>query len=390
MSLSKVVGALAAVLAAVGAVVTAQNEIVGFKTIMSDTSLPGIDTGVLSGGAPRGPRTRANQLVDRSNSPARLSDSIIVKFKDGVATASQRAMLVHAGASTAMGTPTFSDFNIVTMSGTTDPEAAARDLAAQPGVEYAQPRHRMHPTFVPNDPLYSMQWNYPAIDMEHAWDLNQGASSSIIVAVLDTGVAFQNTTIRYRAKGFTIDDGTTRTSFPALGTIDVPFAAAPDLAGTGRFVSPHDFIWNDNTPVDTDGHGTHVSGTIGQLTNNGVGAAGMAFNVRIMPVKVLDSDWDFIFSSPEQGTDDVVARGIRYAVDNGAKVLNMSFGENDGPSPVMRDAIAYAVAHGAFVAIAAGNEFEDGNPPSWPAAYVRALKGGPDRIPRTIVPDALR
>jgi subtilisin family serine protease len=94
-----------------------------------------------------------------------------------------------------------------------------------------------------------------------------------------------------------------------------------------------------------------------------------------MPVKVLDGDWDFIFNSPEVATDDVVARGIRYAVDNGAKVLNMSFGENDGPSPVIRDAIAYAVAHGAFVAIAAGNEFEDGNPISWPAAYAADMQG---------------
>jgi serine protease len=375
MSLSKVVGAVAALLAAVGAIVATQNQVPGFKTMIADIGLQGIDTGLWSAGLPNGPRTRSYQFVDRSSSPARLRDSIIVKFKDGVAAASQRAMLVHAGASTAMGTPTYSDFNIVTLGDGTNPELAVQDLAAQPDVEYAQPRHHMHPTFVPNDPLYSMQWNYPAIDMEHAWDLNAGASSSIIVAVLDTGVAFQNAVFRYRAAGFTIDDGLTKTSFPALGTVDVPFAAAPDLGGSNRFVSPHDFIWDDNSPVDTDGHGTHVSGTIGQLTNNGVGAAGMAFNVRIMPVKVIDSDWDFIFNSPETATDDVVARGIRYAVDNGAKVLNMSFGENDGPSPVMEEAIAYAVAHGAFLAIAAGNEFETGNPTSWPAAYAPKWQG---------------
>ena len=64
-----------------------------------------------------------------------------------------------------------------------------------------------------------------------------------------------------------------------------------------------------------------MSGTIGQLTDNGVGVAGMAFNVRIMPVKVVSGDWDLIFNSPFEGTDDVVARGIRYAVDNGARVL---------------------------------------------------------------------
>src|SRR5258707_15431921 len=102
MSLPKVVDVLAAVLAAVGAIVTAQNQVPGFKTILSDISPPGIDTGLWSPGLPNGPRTNSYQFVDRSAAPARLRDSIIVKFKDGVAAASQRAMLVHAGTSTAM------------------------------------------------------------------------------------------------------------------------------------------------------------------------------------------------------------------------------------------------------------------------------------------------
>ena len=375
MPLSKVAGVLAAVLAAVTAIVAAQERVPGFRAIISDTGLPGIDTGVRDADPPRGPRTRAYELINRSRSLPRLRGSIIVKFKAGIAAASQQAMLAHAGASMATDAPPYSDFDIVTISDTADPELAARELGAQPDVEYAQARHRMHPTFVPNDPLYSMQWNFPAIDMEHAWDLNAGASSSIIVAVLDTGIAFRNALVRYRADAFTATNGATHISFPALGTIDVPFAAAPDLGGSDRFVAPRDFIWNDTSPVDTDGHGTHVAGTIGQSTNNGVGVAGMAFNVRLMPVKVIDSEWDFIFNSPEEGTDDVAARGIRYAVDNGAKVLNMSFGETDGPSPVIRDAMVYAVSRGAFLAISAGNSFEDGNKQSWPAAYARDLQG---------------
>ena len=86
--------------------------------------------------------------------------------------------------------------------------------------------------------------------------------------------------------------------YPPLGIVDVPFAVAPEL-GDAKFVSPRDFIWDDDLPFDLDGHGTHVSGTVGQLTNNGVGVAGMAYNVRIMPVKVIDEVWDFIFDSPE-------------------------------------------------------------------------------------------
>src|SRR4029453_751008 len=128
---------------------------------------------------------------------------------------------------------------------------------------------------------------------------------------------------------------------------------ATQLTSTGRFVAPRDFIWEDDLPVDLDGHGTHVSGTIGQLTNDGVGTAGVAFGVKLMPVKVVDGIWDQIFGAPNTATDDVVARGIRYAVDNGAKVLNMSFGRSTGgPAPVVQAALTYAV----------GNEFEDGNP----------------------------
>jgi serine protease len=233
----------------------------------------------------------------------------------------------------------------------------------------------MHPMFVPNDPLYAEQWNFPAIDMERAWDLNPGAAPSIVVAVIDSGVAYRNAVLRRNIPAWRGTDGVTVFSFPALGTVDIPFAAAPDLAGPDRFVAPRDFIWNDTDPLDLDGHGTHVAGTIGQLTNNSVGVAGMAFNVRIMPVKVIDSIWDDILGSPFEGTDDVVARGVHYAVDNGAKVLNLSIGRAGPPSPLLQEAIVYATSHGAFVAIAAGNDFEDGNPTEWPAAYAPSIQG---------------
>jgi serine protease len=118
-----------------------------------------------------------------------------------------------------------------------------------------------------------------------------------------------------------------------------------------------------------------VAGTIGQATNNSVGGAGMAYNVRIMPVKVLDTEWDFAFQSPFFATDDLVARGIRYAVDNGAKVINMSIGRNGGPAPVVRSAIEYAVAHGAFVAVAGGNEALDGNPVERYAEFAPEIDG---------------
>jgi len=186
-------------------------------------------------------------------------------------------------------------------------------------------------------------------------------------------VAFRNAIVSYNIPAWTPPGSLTR--LPALGVTDVPFAAAPDLGTTERFVSPRDFIWNDNEPFDLDGHGTHVAGTVGQLTNNGIGVAGMAFNVRIMPVKVIDSVWDDALGSPFQGTDDVVARGIRYAVDNGARVLNMSIGRTGPPAPVVQDAIAYAVRNGAFVAVAGGNDFETGNSIERIAEFAPQIQG---------------
>ena len=354
------------------AVVTAQDgaQVPQYPALVSDVSAPAIDRGLRPNDPPREPR---REMADARLAPGEpyVRGSIIVKFRAGTGVEAERAMLAAVDGSTTRAL-SYTDFDLVAIDPSADPEAVARQLDAQPDVEYAQARYLVRPMFVPNDPLYSRQWNYPAIDMERAWDINQGASPSVIVAVLDSGVAYRPAVVRYNARAFRIVGGP---SFPALGPIDVPFAAAPDLGPPDRFVSPRDFIWDTALPLDLDGHGTHVAGTVGQATNNSVGVAGMAFNVRIMPVKVIAGDWDFIFGSPFQGTDDVVARGIRYAVDNGAKVINMSIGRTGSPAPVVQEAIAYAVRQGAFVTVAAGNEFEDGNPIERLAEFAPQIDG---------------
>jgi serine protease len=373
MSLSKSASVLTVLTLAVG-IVAAQDSMPRYRTFISDTTLPGIDTGIRDKDAPRPPRPDHTDLVARSSGEPYLRGSIAVKFRAGTALAAERLMMDRVGATT-METPSYADFQIVSIDENADPEAAAATLARQPDVEYAQARYKIHPMFVPNDPLYSQQWNFPQIDMEHAWDLNPGATSSIVVAVLDSGVAYRNAVLRRDIPSWRDFFGSSVVTYPALGSVDIPFAAAADLAGPNRFVAPRDFIWNDQDPLDLDGHGTHVAGTIGQLTNNGIGVAGMAFNVRIMPVKVVDAMWDDILGSPFEGTDDVVARGMHYAVDNGAKVLNMSIGRAGAPSPLLQEALIYATSHGAFVSIAAGNDFERGNPTQWPAAYANSIQG---------------
>jgi serine protease len=354
-----------------------------FPIIVSEAAPAGIDRGLRDVDPPRDPRgigaQRSAEIVGAElarpvTMPGEpyVRGSIIVKFRPGTGAEARRAMLGQVNGSTTRAL-SYTDFDIVAIDPDADPEAAARRLDAQPDVEYAQARYLVHPMFVPNDPLYSRQWSFPTLDMERAWDINPGATSSVVVAVLDSGIAYRSAVARYNARAFRVTQN--GPVFPALGQIDVSFAAAPDLVGPDRFVLPRDFIWDTTTPLDLDGHGTHVSGTIGQLTNNSVGVAGMAFNVRIMPVKVVGGDWDLIFGSPFQGTDDVVARGVRYAADNGAKVLNMSIGRSGPPAPVVQEAIAYAVRQGAFVSVAAGNEFEQGNPVERLAEFAPQIDG---------------
>lgn len=185
-------------------------------------------------------------------------------------------------------------------------DAVASDLDAADGGE----------TFNPNDPYYKYQWHLDQIQMPDAWVRSRG--EGVVVAVIDTGVLYR-------------DGGAAR--------------RAPDLADTG-FVPGYDFVDDDDTPIDGHGHGTHVAGTIAQSTNNGLGVAGVAPDARIMPIRVLDDRGAGSYGS--------VAAGIRWAVDNGAQVLNLSLG-GPFPSQAIRSALEYAREQGVLPVVAAGN-----------------------------------
>jgi serine protease len=325
-------------------------------------------------------RRRQDAIVSRTSGRDRIGASgaayeagkVIVKFKDSASTAARSAALSRvariAQTTGRSSRPEHADFDLVEIGVDDDAEAIASALLDSSDVEYAQAAYRVHTRFVPNDKFYGRQWNFPLIDLERAWDIQPAAGSAITVAVIDTGIAYADATISANARAFVDENGVT---YPALGAMTLRFVAATELGASSRFVEPHDFIWNDAAPVDMNGHGTHVSGTIGQLTNNAQnglgdvgnqgGTAGVAFNVKLMPVKVIDSAWDVIFGAPRSGTDDVVAQGIRYAADHGANIINMSIGRTGPPAPVVEDAIRYAVSRGVFVAIAGGNGFDDGN-----------------------------
>jgi serine protease len=301
---------------------------------------------------------------------------VIVKFRDELPgfTAEQLLVTVLQRERPTRFTP-LGDAMLVDLENMTDVESVVSVLRAQPEVEYAEPNYIRRLAFQPDDPQFSAQWHLPAIGMEAAWDIAKGGTSSVTVAVIDSGLAHLTTSFEFRYW-----------NGRSFSNVVVPFAAADDLITPGRVVSPYDYYWDDTSPVDMSRHGTHVAGTIGQLTDNGKGVAGIAYGVRIMPLKVCYSYWDVQFmagalgtpgwASTSQGgcpTSDT-ALAIRYAADNGAKVINLSLG-GSVPTSVERDALVYAVQKGAFIAIAAGNEYEEGNPPSYPAVYAKDLDG---------------
>jgi serine protease len=220
-------------------------------------------------------------------------------------------------------------------------KAAAARISKRPGVSYVKPNYiaRTSDAFVPNDPgrdalagdWQQIQWNFSGaygINVLPAWghmrDIGVEGGRGAVVAVIDTGVAYET-----------------------IG----PFRRSPDLAGA-RIRDAYDFVDNDRHANDRNGHGTHVASTIVEQTNNGVGVTGIAYGATLMPLRALDS--------AGLGDEATVARAIRYAADHGADALNLSvefdvrLGARDLPTIV--SAMRYARKKGTLVVAAAGNQ----------------------------------
>lgn len=276
----------------------------------------------------------ASDLVDSAR-PRWVPNEIIVKFKNDVSEDKISYINQSHGASVLYTSPFAGFKRLRTPQGKPAKQFVELYNKTEPDVLYAELNYYAYAFFVPNDPYYSYQWNFyeavAGINIEPAWEITTG-DPNVIIAVLDTGIAYEN------FKNFQI---------------------APDLVNT-LFVPGYDFVNNDDHPNDDDGHGTHVAGTLAQSTNNNLGTAGIAFDCSIMPVKVLSRRGEAPYST--------IADGVYFAADNGAMIINMSLG---GPSDsiTLKDAVEYAHGKGVTIVCAAGNEYESGNQPSYPAAY---------------------
>ena len=220
--------------------------------------------------------------------------------------------------------------------------AAVKRLRKKGGIRYAVPNYIAHASgFIPNDPgagtapteWQGLQWNFTGpfgVNAPDAWSQAIAAGApggrGATVAVLDTGVAYEN---------------------------HGRFRRDPDLY-SGRFVKPYDFVDRDRHPNDENGHGTHVTSTIAQKTNNNLGLTGLAYGVDIMPLRVLDAHGE--------GDAGAIARAIRYAARNKADVINLSLEFDSSITasqiPDIVSAIRYAHNAGAVVVGAAGNAAE--------------------------------
>ncbi|WP_284139354.1 S8 family peptidase [Virgibacillus sp. LDC-1] len=264
-----------------------------------------------------------------------VKDEVIVKFNETVSNKVQQELLKKLDAKELPDLDAVkSPFKILKVKNV---EAVVKALNNNPNVAYAEPNFKFNVAWSPNDTYFSPNYQYGLFHTyaNTAWDVAKGSTGQEI-AVLDTGVDYNHA----------------------------------DL--DGKTILGYDFVDQDYTPNDLNGHGTHVAGIAAAETNNGVGIAGMAPNTRILAVRVLDARGSGSLAN--------VADGIRFAADNGAEVINLSLG-CDCNTTTLENAVNYAWNKGAVIIAAAGN---DGVSTTFePASYANVIAvGATDRNDR--------
>lgn len=186
-----------------------------------------------------------------------------------------------------------------------------------------EPNRVFHLDRIPNDPSYSQLWGLQKIQAPQAWDTSVG-SESIVVAVIDSGID----------------------------------ASHPEFIG--KIIPGYDYIDNDANTADDLGHGTHVAGTVGAIGDNGIGVVGVNWNVKVLPIRICKKT----NVPPAYNTCNLNygAQGIQYAINNNARVVNMSLGGSGQCGFVLQNAIDDGINSGITFAVAAGNGDKFGNP----------------------------
>ncbi len=300
-----------------------------------------VDSGVATSLAAGHSLPRVSGVRSIRNMPVYVPDRVLVKLKSGVQVQAAESLHQAAGGRVVRVIDQLG-VHVVKLNPGVASASALAAYRASALVQYAEQDVYAYALATPNDQYYPLQWHYPKIGLPSAWDVTTG--TPVIVAVVDTGI---------------------RSDHPDLNGITVP---------------GYDFFDNDNDPTDPGcpnvdpndpSHGSHVAGTVAALTNNSAGVAGVTWGgtsaVKIMAIRVLGEDVPS--GTCGVGTLYAVAQGIIYAADNGAKVVNLSLGGSVG-AQILQDAVNYALARGATLVAAAGNE---NGPVSYPAAYAGVI-----------------
>ena len=288
---------------------------------------------------------------------------LVVGFKPGVSAAEQRAVLSRYGATPEERFRRIRGYLASVPTGTRTGVLAA--LENDPRVRYAEPNVRFHASATPDDPSFTQLWGLhnvgqtvsgspgtadADIDAPEAWDVSTG-SADVVVGVIDTGVDYTHPDL---AANIWVNPGEDCSACRTDGIDNDGNGYVDDWRGW-------DFLNDDNNPFDDNGHGTHVAGTIAAVGDNGLGATGVSWSARIMPLKFLGAN----------GAGDAAdaVRAVLYADAMGAVVTNNSWG-GDEYSQALADAIAQADAHGSLFVAAAGNSFSDNDAsPNFPSNY---------------------
>jgi serine protease len=266
-------------------------------------------------------------------------NSFIVGFEAGTSAKAGTASI--ASASTGDVDTAGPRSAVVQVGGSESLKATVKRIARRSGVSFVKPNYtaRTSAEWVPDDPgatnvagnWRKLQWNFVGtygVNVLPAWErlreLGQDGGKGTVVAIIDTGVAYEN-----------------------YGK----FKRSPDLTNV-QIRRPYDFLDHDKHANDRNGHGTHVASTVAESTNNGIGVTGIAYGATLMPLRALNSRG--------VGSEATVARAIRYAANNGAKVINLSVefdvALNHKDLPVIISAMRAARAKGVLVVAAAGNQ----------------------------------
>ncbi|MBN1559200.1 S8 family serine peptidase [candidate division KSB1 bacterium] len=303
--------------------------------------------------------------VNQPKAPEYVEGELLVKFSTAITAQDVNSAMVQIGAEAVERLP-FVDVYHLKITTAKSVKKAVEEFSALPNVIYAEPNYIYTTMVIPNDPKFNDLWAMlnsgqtgglagADISATTAWDLATG-STEVLVGVIDTGIDYTHADLASNIYTNPAEDAWSNPNDPSTGD-------HVDNDGNGKVDDwkGWNFVDNSNDAYDDNMHGTHCAGSIGAVGNNGVGVVGVNWNVKMVPLKFLDSNGS--------GSSADAIKAIEYATALGVHVMSNSWG-GGGFSQAMEDAIQKASDRGILFVAAAGNDGTDNDAiPHYPSNY---------------------